>query len=155
MALHVCHAGLDEFVPLLGLAPIVGAAGVVGDFLAVLNRVVAVFIHFAEECLVVAVDVHLLGACTFHEVATPLEFLLLTGGQRIGAVAVVGNDVDGLERHTSCGEVAFADVCDAEAHVEVPVPGGIHAPVHPVFLTCGIHVEHDVHIGFLHRRHIV
>ena len=142
LTLHVCYTGLDEFVPFLWFTSVVGAACVVGLFCGV-----AVLVNQFEQCLVVAVDVHLLGAGPLDEVAAPFQPLLLTFGQRVGAIAVVDDEVDGLEGYAASGEVARADVGDTAVHVVVPVPCGIHAPVHFVFFTCVINIEVDGRVG--------
>ena len=97
----------------------------------------------------VAVEVHLVSTRQLDMITTLFQFLLLTSRQREGTITIIRHEVIGLERHTTCGKVALADVSNTAIYIEIPVPGGIHTPVHLVFLTFCRQIEHDFHISLL------
>ena len=144
LTLHILHTRLDELVPLLWLAAIVCPARIVS---LVCVQIVAIAVGRTEQRFVVAVEVYLCRACQLDEVATPLQLLFLTVSKGVCAVAIVSHKVIGLERHTPCSKVSLADMRHTALHIEIPIPCGIHAPIHLVLFASVRQIKNDFHIS--------
>ena len=103
----------------------------------------------------VTVEVDLGRSCHLYEVAAVLEFLLLTFGEAVCAIAIVYDQVYRLEGDASSGEISHSHMGNAAIYIVVPVPSGIHAPVDFIFFSFGIDVKHDVISSHFHGLHIV
>ena len=115
--LGILHGGLDNAVPLLRLALVVGCI----------------------ERLMVAVDFHRSGSRELDMGDAGIE------GSFLGCrkLAVLSHQVARLERNSTRRNQILADVVGSSAHVTLVVPSGIHAPAHYKFSAYIVPIERN------------
>ena len=115
--LGILHGGLDNAVPLLRLALVVGCI----------------------ERLMVAVDFHRSGSRELDMGDAGIEGSFLSCRK----LAVLSHQVARLERNSTRRNQILADVVGSSAHVTLVVPSGIHAPAHHKFSAYIVPIERN------------